>query len=295
MSRRRDPNRIKRDCQCPRANHQHGTHLAYLRDGCRCDECTDAVAADARQRYRREAYGIRNVVPHEEVVEHIQRLHDAGMTWRQIADAAGVALRIVGKVREPGRKRIRKDLAEKLMAVTYTEAHRTQNAHVPILGPSRRLQALATQGWGNVALSEETGIPKGMIWKIQHAQARYVFAKTAETIAEVYERLADVRAVGRNTTYTRNTAAKHGWVPPAMWDDIDRDPWPVDNQDAHEVLLCLRDGMGAQEVAESMGYTHPKALWSTLGHHAYRKPGSVTARMAYSELGKAMRETEQAA
>lgn len=43
---------IKRDCQCPIANHRHGTREAYLDDDCRCDECRGANAALARA-YRR--------------------------------------------------------------------------------------------------------------------------------------------------------------------------------------------------------------------------------------------------
>lgn len=35
--------RPTRDCQCKRANHQHGTRTAYVVDRCRCDPCREAA------------------------------------------------------------------------------------------------------------------------------------------------------------------------------------------------------------------------------------------------------------
>ena len=50
--------RPTRDCQCKRANHQHGTRTAYVVDRCRCDPCREAARiyeaqlADAHERTR---------------------------------------------------------------------------------------------------------------------------------------------------------------------------------------------------------------------------------------------------
>jgi hypothetical protein len=38
---------MKRDCQHPRANHQHGTAIAYTHDACRCPDCTEAHRQNA--------------------------------------------------------------------------------------------------------------------------------------------------------------------------------------------------------------------------------------------------------
>lgn len=48
---------VKRDCQCPRANHVHGTVEAYGQDGCRCPDCRQAQAASLRRYRRQKAYG----------------------------------------------------------------------------------------------------------------------------------------------------------------------------------------------------------------------------------------------
>lgn len=44
--------RVRRDCACPIARHQHGTKRAYLYDRCRCGACSAANAAWSRE-YRR--------------------------------------------------------------------------------------------------------------------------------------------------------------------------------------------------------------------------------------------------
>ena len=49
--------RPTRDCQCPRANHQHGTRTAYVVDRCRCDPCREAARIYEAQRRRTHLYG----------------------------------------------------------------------------------------------------------------------------------------------------------------------------------------------------------------------------------------------
>ena len=44
--------RVKRDCQCKRASHVHGTRTAYVVDKCRCRPCTDALRIDRTQKPR---------------------------------------------------------------------------------------------------------------------------------------------------------------------------------------------------------------------------------------------------
>lgn len=51
------PAELRRDCQCPRAKHQHGTTQAYVIDKCRCQDCRAANAARVGRYRKRKAYG----------------------------------------------------------------------------------------------------------------------------------------------------------------------------------------------------------------------------------------------
>lgn len=97
---------------------------------------------------------------------------------------------------------------------------------VGVLGTRRRLQALAALGWDWTILARHIGCHEEAVRTIVFRR-RYVYAATAERVAEVYEELsmtprpattsgernARARAVGK--------ARRYGWAPPLAWDDID--------------------------------------------------------------------------
>src|SRR4051794_22177944 len=49
--------RTKRECTHPRAQHRHGTRAAYVKDRCRCTDCTAANTAASRTATRERLYG----------------------------------------------------------------------------------------------------------------------------------------------------------------------------------------------------------------------------------------------
>jgi hypothetical protein len=53
----------RRDCVCPRIQHRHGTHNAYLSDRCRCPDCRAAHARRTRQRRRQAVHSEYGVCP----------------------------------------------------------------------------------------------------------------------------------------------------------------------------------------------------------------------------------------
>ena len=247
-----------------------------------------------RWRNRRQ----RRLVDSATVRDHLHYLHnDLGVSVRAISESSGVSWPAIRRVMTEG-GRIRSDNAKALLAVTLETM--PDDVEIGSRGTVRRIQALSCLGYSAWRVWVDTGVQASdLVYRYAQNPRARVKVATAKRIDSYYRaNQVPVEPTDRHermsATKAKRAAERGGWVPPAMWDDIDRDPWPVDNQDAHEVLLCLRDGMDAQEVAESMGYTHPKALWSMLSHRAYRS-ASVTARMAYSELGRAIREMEQAA
>ena len=287
---------INAECRHPKVKHRHGTNVCYVADGCRCDACRDAM-------YR---YGVqwrnsrrRRLVDAAPTRDHLHYLHhDLGVSIRAISAASGVSWPVIRRILD-GADRVRSDNAKALLSMTLETM--PDDVEIGSRGTVRRIQALSCLGYSKWRIWEELGVQAGdLVSRYAKNPRARVSVATAKRVDAYYQshqvpfEPSDPHE-RMSATKARRAAERWNWVPPAMWDDIDRDPWPVDNQDAHEVLLCLRDGMDAQEVAESMGYTHPQALASMLNGRAYRKPGSVTARLAVAELMKAIREMEQAA
>lgn len=100
----------------------HGTRNKYDY-GCRCEPCCEAKRAYSREAYRRwsAARGISNVDT-DQVRRHLQRLTDAGLGARAIADAAGVDRRTVQILRAGLQTRTTRRTALRLLRVNPDHA-----------------------------------------------------------------------------------------------------------------------------------------------------------------------------
>ena len=149
----------KRSCQHPRARHVHGTRTAYVRDRCRCANCTAANTAASNQRHRERAYGRwKPYVDASPSRAHIAALRAAGIGVDQIAKVTGLSpghLRGLiypsGNGRPPFQK-VRRETAERILAVRVDASSRAPNSRVDATGaaagckPSSRLAGPRT-GW----------------------------------------------------------------------------------------------------------------------------------------------------
>ena len=226
--------RPTRDCQCKRANHQHGTNAAYTRDGCRCDPCRVAGMA-YQKRYRLGVLrGTANsLVDAAPAREHIKKLSDLyGLTPGGIAGAAGISRTVMTRLTR-GQARTTRATRDAILGVTIDTLPGT--AFIRARGTIRRIQALACLGWSMTYVRERSGVhAQSLVWTDTAGELHWVTAETHRAIAKVYDDLAwkgqrvPVTArERRDATWAHRTAQKNGWVPPAMWDDIDLDDRPA--------------------------------------------------------------------
>ncbi|WP_131104050.1 helix-turn-helix domain containing protein [Ornithinimicrobium sufpigmenti] len=216
-----------RDCTCPIARHQHGTHAAYVIDRCRCRPCRDATAAYERNRAKQRAYGRQAYVPAGHARTHVLHLMSQGMGWKRVAAAAGIDTSVVWKLLygDPSRnqaptKRVMPKTADALLAVTLDLA---PGAKVDSTGTTRRLQALVAMGWSQSQLATRLGMLPSNLTPIAHGR-RGVTKATADAVTALYDELWSTPAPpsgrhGAVPTKTRNYAARMGWVGPLAWDD----------------------------------------------------------------------------
>ncbi|PFG16299.1 hypothetical protein ATK74_0833 [Propionicimonas paludicola] len=306
------------DCQHG-GRHQHGTRSAYVFDRCRCEACTIVNREGMRIRSRQKALARWNpeldpFIPGDVVRAHLRGLMDAGMGWKRIAAAAGVATSTVYPILygknvdqpdhpeyRPPRKQVRRNVAEKLLAVTLDLA---DGAMVDGTGTRRRLQALVTVGWSQSRLASELGWTVANFGHLIHGTG-LVTKGTAARVRDLYDRCwsapptATTRQERGGITRARKVARQHGWMPPMAWDDdtID-DPAARPNvgvpavttnariEDVRELLelgehpdmIAARIGMKASSLHELLRRNAPELAteFGTLAHRR-RTEGSTAA------------------
>jgi len=215
-------------CLHPRADHQHGTALAYLKDGCRCAPCRAAGSRDAKETAHRTHTGTHTYVPADRARAHVLALLET-LTVGQIERRSGVdrtSIRVlIGDF--PGRpqsKRITRATEAGLLGVRATTVGPETSGLVDPTGTRRRLRALVALGWTARELTRRLGFSTRTTWVLLHEEAAPVNASTRAAVVALYDELAmKTPAPSRGTTRARNVAATHGWVPPLAWDDDEID------------------------------------------------------------------------
>lgn len=84
------------------------------------------------------------------------------------------------------------------------------------VGVTRRLQALARDGYTAEAISRETGLPPVHVTALWRGEVGKVFVSTHRTVADLYERWAGTDG---GSVITAKRAAKAGFAPWQAWDE----------------------------------------------------------------------------
>jgi hypothetical protein len=210
---------------------KHGTLSGAKHHKCKCLPCAVASAEWQAKKHRQVAYGTwQPFVDATPALAHIESLHDRGMTWQQIADAAGAyetdlqRLRGVGSQQQSNR--IRPETERRLLAVEFTSAPASPLSMVSALGSRRRLQALRANGWPGQRLADQMRVPRQTVGIVVQGRQQFVMARTARDIAELYEFLHDqdpLNAGVSPTTVERTAQAAEqaDWAPPRAWVGLD--------------------------------------------------------------------------
>ena len=225
---------VRRECRCARSRHVHGTVHAYRRDGCRCRACTAAnTRAVTAYRMGRPVRSIgARMVDAGPVRRVLRDLVREGWSMPQIAAACG--WRSAASVQRlldarPGRAvsavlpetagRVRRGAAALRAGA---EPLRRGVMTVPVDATRRRLRALASMGWSQRALSEQTGVHRSVLAAVASGARARVARQTERRVAAAYRRLLALPAPrGRSASQARAAAGRRRWRGPAYWADIE--------------------------------------------------------------------------
>ena len=210
-------------------------------------EVTEAMLRTPKSR---AYYGVSLLVPVAPTRAHLQVLTGSPyyMSIKQIATRAGVTESNVCQILKGRRgttrgyetiKSIYRDTEAALMGVEpEINPPKRGGGHVPPLGTVRRFQALVAAGYPLSYLSEGIGWgadPQPVHRMIRgKSGAKYVMHSTYMKVCALYDKLqaVDPSDMGFKPTTigrARSSARKHGYAPPACWDDDtidDPEAWP---------------------------------------------------------------------
>lgn len=252
----------------------HGTPARYQR-GCRCQPCTRATVRMGTIRRLEALQGNPRKVPPGPVVAHLADLREEGMSWGQIAHAAGTANSTPREIALGMFNTILRSTAERLLAVQ--PGKRPAVGYISAIGAQRRLQALYALAHAHKDLVTRTRVSSATIEDILCGKYETVSVPVDTAIRSVYSELS--MTVG-NSPRTRLRARREGWAPPLAWDDIDAPeaepdlgedvPRPV--AVAEDVEFLGRFGVDRELIAERVGL----ASWNSV-EQAVLRARKVTA------------------
>lgn len=227
---------------CPPAHRHEASSTCYITHRCGCIGCLIAHKERTNRRIKLQAYGrfdsgLVDAVP---VRYHLHMLRDSGLGYARIAALAGVGQTAVrnllygrsasGPRNREWLKRVKRETAERIMAVWPAPELLADARLVPARGTHRRIQALVAHGWSMSKLAEKMG------WQVQNVSAMLnrdqVEARTMRTVAALFDELwntappSETRADKGAITRAQGIARARGWAPALAWDDIDTDAEP---------------------------------------------------------------------
>lgn len=277
---------MKRDCQCKRARHEHGTRTAYVVDKCRCTPCRAAATEYARVQRRAALYGRYHSgrVDAEPVRAHLVYLMENGISVKRTAALTGLASSAVSAIlygrAERGHapyRRVHRSTAEKILAISPCLENMAPGHVVDGTGTGRRLQALVAIGWSMSRLGERLGISVTNMGRVVAGEP--VTAARALAVRALFEELWNKPQEGHDqrsrisANRARNYAKARCWVPPMAWDDEtidDPNATPEGTQEVgrlipaeeriKEIEHLLAAGVIGDELVRRSGFNSIKSL-----------------------------------
>lgn len=227
---------MKRECQCPTVQHEHGTALAYNKDKCRCEPCREARSREGKRqrlnRHRRDIAGRTSYSDATESAARIRLMSKRGMHMQGIADLCGISLRTVRRLLSEDAKTVTTEVHDLIMCAPLPIVPQFDSARIDVTGTQRRLRALVAIGYTYKRLGEVLDMHQSNArslttgdWKDKHHKSLYVTVRIRDRVAAVYDELWNTPpvTVGWREEFdaraARERAAAAGWALPMDLDD----------------------------------------------------------------------------
>lgn len=200
--------------------------------------------------------GLTGFVDSAPTIAHLEHLREAGWSFSQIGEAAGLHGTVPTVLLRHRYGRVRKRTADAILAVRVTK--RASRRSVDSTGPRRRVQALAWMGWNLDEIGRRAGVSIHLLKTVYRPSVSHALARQLE---RVYEQLSHLPGPSKGAAAK---ARGFGHAPPAAWDDDTIDD-PAAKPDlgakaarrtadvAEEARFLLGFGKSTREVALRLG------------------------------------------
>lgn len=205
----------------------HGDPRRYRR-GCRCRTCITAITKQVQRGNFLRATGRGLTTAPDRAADHLDALRAAGTSDSYTIQQSGICPDLLYRIaRRHGT--IHRRTESRLLAVKPAPTTKGPGNNVPALGTTRRLRALAADGWSAAELGRQAGKHKQFIVHLQglpeQAQVRMW---VADYVRELCQQLRDRAPESQGVpvviaSRTRKRAASKGWSGTDYWDDEDFD------------------------------------------------------------------------
>ncbi|MFF0942709.1 hypothetical protein ACFYE2_00565 [Kocuria sp. CPCC 205300] len=268
-------------CACTTRRHRHGTNRMYVTHRCGCPPCLDAHRTyNARHRQGNTSHR----VPADPARELIAAYLAQGHTMAQIADVTTLHERNLWDIHAGKRPTVVSDSIDLLRGARKHLPAPT--GRIDATGTRRRLQALAVIGWTTARVAEVAGIDRNVAQYLRSGKHAGCTVETSRRVAAAYDDLWDrtppagTPSEKRDATWVTRTAEKHGWLPPAAWDDdriddpaytpnvtrLKRDLQTVSVEKLDDLEHLIGLGVAVEEAALRVGYTSLKTAAGSAQH-----------------------------
>lgn len=195
----------------------HHTYRGYRLYGCRQRCCRRAASRYWKRIRVGKAQGTwQPWADKEPLAEHVRHLLSRGWTLHALYDRTGHDTRVLHTALADPDRRIRTAVARGILAVRLDELPPL----VPVYRLSRRLRALAAQGWGITTLARRSGLSESVLDRIRSERDRNATRAIARPLLALYEQLRNEQASGPCAARVRARAAREGWRSDIEWDGL---------------------------------------------------------------------------
>ncbi len=248
---------------------KHGTLQAYIKGGCRCDECREHRCRWQKRYLFDVSQGRARMVPAGPAQQHLRELKAGGMSWKAIRVAGGWRSRnSIDELMK--RDRINPRLEARVLAIA-PERDTRPTRYVAKDAARYRLQALARLGWATRALEARSTVSREALEQIRRDDVDApIRASTDDKIAALFNELWDQRGPSERT---RRWAARQGFWWPMDLDDNGMPLPPVNGtvecRVCSEVDFLRSTGASDHDIAARVGLT-AKSFDKHLSRHQGR-------------------------
>lgn len=212
---------------------KHGIAYKAKTKSCLCVDCKAALTREYSVRAYRRAMGInvRTFVDAHETRRKIRLMYrKGGLSLSFVASEVGLNKNHIIQMRSRSEfpKTVQTTTAKNVDALYARYSAQKINRKVVsmrvgyslsrlvVLG----LQGLQAQGWSQQWIAGELGVSRQRVHQLSSGRDKYVTPEVEAKVLALVKRVGSTESDLKSATFTKNRAAKNGFVPTMMWDEL---------------------------------------------------------------------------